>query len=1105
VLAADAFAQGARGSLAGMIFDPSAAAVPDAAVTLRNRDTGEEAHTRSTGAGVYHFPAVRIGPYDVIVEARGFQTSRTEAVRVETATATRLNVTLTVGSTAEAIAVTAEAPLLQSDNSSVGTVVNRSLLDRVPFQLTGTNRDVTSFMRLVPGVSNAGNFGINITGGRQHASEVLVDGVTNTYRGAVNTPFSVRPSMTSVAEFRVETAVPPAEYGRTSSGVVIMTSKSGTNDFHGNAEFLIRNNVLDSRRYNAAIADITRQFETSASFGGPVVLPHYNGRNRTFFFADYMIFRRINQPQGVTRTVATAAMREGDFSATGLTVYDPASGSAAARTPFAGNRIPQSRISGFANALIEVTPTANRATAADNLVGTSRNIENMAALLLRIDHRFSDRHSVNLIGRPTWNERNNYNGSWGASRLEGYYDKPYAPHINLQDDVILRPNLYNKFTFGWTNWFSLFLQTPEIAYQVPGAFGSGFPAVRYGGQGLSSVGENVDRTVGSNTINVQDAVSWVTGRHSFKFGFRYDYQEDNTQTLGNRNGTYTFSPFTTGRTGTAGSGHAFASFLLGAPATANMQYGLPLLARSRALGFFAQDDWKATPRLTVNYGLRFEMQQPWYDRDGNASTIDLDKPNPAAGGRPGAVVFAGEGEGRLGANRLVDNYLRGFGPRLGVAWQAASSTVVRAGVGVFYAPRRYANVVTEGFSSNITLTSADGGYSPTFLIDQGWPQGVAVKPPFISPTLVNGRAGSYLNPSADTGAGRLGRTTQMQISIQHRIQSAALELGWVSTQGRHLPNSTLENLNQVDSRYLALGDLLRRSITDPAVAAQGFQAPYAGFTGTLAQALRAYPQFQGISSVDSPSGASSYHALLAKYEQRFSSGLALLGSYTFSKLISDVEMVQSGTSLLQNAQDRRAERSVANIDTPHRFVGSIAYELPFGKGKPWLASGAAARVFGGFALSAILNYEAGAPQRITVPNSLAIFNGQLRPNLVGGVDPFLKQDHGAFRPLNTLSGETGDVMLNKAAFATPAANTFGNLAPYLPTVRAFGYSNEDLSLSRRCHFGETRFLELRTDWFNAFNRVQLNAPVTDLTSANFGRITGQKSARVIQFGLRLAF
>ena len=257
--------------------------------------------------------------------------------------------------------------------------------------------------------------------------------------------------------------------------------------------------------------------------------------------------------------------------------------------------------------------------------------------------------------------------------------------------------------------------------------------------------------------------------------------------------------------------------------------------------------------------------------------------------------------------------------------------------------------------------------------------------------------------------------------------------------------------------------------------------------------------------MDSPSGSSNYHALLAKYEQRFTSGIAVLASYTFSKFISDVEIAPGGTTLLQNASDRRSERSVASMDIPHRFIGSVAYDLPFGKGKAWLSRGLVSQLLGGFSLSGIFSYESGAPLRITIPNGLPIFNGQLRPNLVSGVDPFINRDHGSFRPLNSLSGETGDLMLNRSAFACPAPYTFGNLAPYLSTVRAFGYSNEDISLAKRNYISENQFIEFRTDWFNAANRVQLTGPVTDLTNANFGSVTGQRSARVIQLGVRYAF
>jgi hypothetical protein len=958
-------------------------------------------------------------------------------------------------------------------------------------------------MRLVPGVGGGvNNFSVIITGGRQHQTEFLVDGVTNNYRGGIASPFSIRPSMTSVNEFRVETAVPPAEFGRTASGVVIMTTKSGTNEFHGNLEFLLRNNVLDSRRFNAVIADITRQFESAANVGGPVILPKlYNGRNRTFFFTDTTVFRRINEPQGVSRTIATVPMRTGDFSAFAQPVFDPFTGGAGqARTQFPGNRIPDSRITAFGRAMLGVIPQPNLPTAENNFNGAQRNIEKMTVFLLKLDHRFNDKHLLSASGRPSWNVRDNYNGPWGDPRLEGFYDKPYAPQITVNHDYLIRPNVLNKATFGHVNWFSLFLQTPGISYQTPGSYGPGFPALRFAGQGLSVIGENVDRKVGSNNFNVQDALSWTTGRHNFKFGMRFDWLEDNTEIIGNRNGTYTFSPITTGQPGVAASGHAFASMLLGAPATANMQFGLPLLGRSQSWAFFAQDDWKFTSRLTLNLGLRYEFQKPFYDHLGNASNLTFDQPNPAAGNLPGIAIFAGSGQGRTGSRELVQTYYGGWGPRAGLAYQVTKSTVFRAGFGIYYPPK-LVNVVTEGFSSNITLSSLDGNVTPAFYIDRGWPSGVAVQPPFINPTLVNNRAASYLDPDAQTGAGRLSRTYQTQASIQQRLGSGVIELGWVSTQARHIPTAALHNINQTDSRFLALGDLLRRNITDPLVTAAGYRVPYAGFTGTLAQALRPYPQFQLINQIEAPAGNSSYHGLLAKYEQRFTSGVTFLASYTFSKFITDTV----GAGRLQDAADRRAERSIANTDIPHRFVASAAYDLPFGKGRRWLTSGPAAWILGGFNLSGILTYESGTPLTVTNPNGLPIFNGQLRPNLVSGQNVYAANDHSAFRPFNTLTGDRGDVQINRAAFASPAAFTFGNLGPNLPYLRAFGFANEDFSLLKRIPVSDRQFFELRTDWFNAFNRSQLSAPITDLTSVNFGRITGQKPARVIQVGIRFAF
>ncbi|MGH9630519.1 MAG: carboxypeptidase regulatory-like domain-containing protein, partial [Bryobacteraceae bacterium] len=335
------FGQGSTGAITGVVTDPAQAVVPSAQVSVRNLDTGFARSTVTNESGVYNVPSLPIGNYEIRVEGPGFKAHVQTGILVEATRVVRADVTLEVGSTTESITVTAEVPLLQAETSAVGTQVTKTMLNTLPFQLTGSSRDPTSFVRLTPGATG-GSFGANIAGGRAFASEVLVDGVPVAYNATTNSPDQAKPSYDTVAEFRVEAVIPPAEYGRTSSGVVSMVTRSGGNELHGNVLTLLRNNVFDARRYNARIADITRQAESAGSVGGPVVLPKlYNGRNRTFFFVNYTNFRRANVPQGVTGTVATDAMRRGDFSANPERIYDPLTADAnGMRQQFPGNRIP---------------------------------------------------------------------------------------------------------------------------------------------------------------------------------------------------------------------------------------------------------------------------------------------------------------------------------------------------------------------------------------------------------------------------------------------------------------------------------------------------------------------------------------------------------------------------------------------------------------------------------------------------------------------------------------------------------------------------------------------------------------------------------------------
>lgn len=1098
------YGQGITGAITGVVTDPTQAVVPGATITVRNLGTGVINRAQTTSAGVYNVPSLILGPYDVTVAAVGFKTAVQHNVVVETANVVRIDIQLELGAVGENVTVTAEAQLLQAERAEAGTEVTRKMLNVLPFQLTGSLRDPTAFLRLTPGASG-GQYGASIAGGRQFLNEVFVDGVPVAYNGTTNVPDTARPSFDTVAEFRVETATPPAEYGRTSGGVVLLATRSGTNDIHGNVVALVHNGYFDARRFNARIPDITRQGEFAGSLGGPVFIPKlFNGRNRTFFYANYSRLPRISVTQGQTSTVPTVAMKRGDFSAYPTLIYDPLTADpTGARRPFAGNIIPPSRISSVAKTIESYIPDPNVAGFASNWLGESPTTENTKTFQIRIDHQISDNDRINGTIRYKSNPRSFSNGPL-PRLLDGYTDSSDSRGGNLNDDYIIRPNLVNRVQLGYSRFadptrVNNVLGTPLIPIQIPGTFLSAFPAITFSGQGMNPYHNgDTDRTETDDNYNIGESLNWTHGKHNFKFGVRADQWRNNSiSPTSSSPGSYSFNQLTTAQPNVNNTGHSFASFLLGAASSASMTQSPPSQSRSQYFAFYAQDDFKVARKLTINYGLRYEFQQPWRIPGGIVSQMDPTVPNPGAGGRLGATVFGGSGSGRLGVDHFLQTYHNGWGPRLGIAYQAAQNMVIRAGYGIMYAPLRGTSLSTTGFSTNVSVTSPDS-YAPALWLDAGWPASVIKMAPFINPTLQNGQSVSMLSKGE---AAYLGRVQQWQFGIQRTIKGVLLDASYVGTVGHGLPNS--QAMNQLPSSDLALGDLLRQSISAPAVVAAGYQLPYAGFTGTLAQALRPFPQYQGVTEVAQPIGNTNYQALLFKVEKRFSNGLQFMGAYTRSKAFNDIRtpidvynrQIEKGLGLDSNTGDN-----------PQVLIVSYYYEMPWGPGKRFLNSGPISNVLGGFSVAGINTYRSGGLIGIGATNTLPIFNGGNRPNLIGGVPILIGPDRGSFRPQNGLSGEPGDVYLNKAAFAQPAPYTFGNLGPVLPNIRTFGSINEDLSLVKRQRlWHESRTMEFRCDMFNAFNRHNLGGPNTDLTSVNFGKITSRGNARTIEFGFRLDF
>jgi hypothetical protein len=1108
IAAARMLTQGINGSLTGLVTDPTDAPVPGARIVVTNLNTGLIARTTTNSSGVFNLASVPIGTYEIRIEAPGFKTFVKTGLLVETAQTVRVDARLEVGSLQESVTVTAEAPLLQRETSSVSTQVSSEMVHRLPFQLTGAMRNPFAFVRLTPGATGTSSpaDGVRMAGGRIYGSEVFVDGVPLSYHIRQNVAGPTAPALDSVAEFRVKTALPPAEYGRTSGGVVLMATRSGTNQLRGNVTLLLRNNVLDARRFNARIPDITRQGEYSGSLGGPLVLPRlYKGVNRTFFFTNYTGFDRINEVQGQSATVPTQRMRQGDFGEAVERIFDPQSAdSTGQRAPFPNNSIPASRISRFALKAQEAIPLPNLPGIVANFTRSNPAIANMKSSFLKLDHAISDNHRASGSYRINWYPSIYYNGilSSESDRVDQFVR---TQSVIVSDDLILRPNLLHRIQVGFTRFRTIIWESDDIGLQVPGAFASGFPGVRFAGQGLAPIGYGNDRSTFNNHWSLQDSISWTRGKHNFKFGGRIDCMQQNLRQLGFREGQYTFSQFGTSQPQVAGTGHSYASFLLGLVSNATIAYNMPYGFRSQYYAVYVQDDWKLTGRLTVNYGLRWETQRPFYEPAGRVSMMDPTLPNPAAGGLPGALIFGGKGPGRTGVKTFLQPYYGGWGPRLGLAWQAASKTVIRAGAGLFYSSSAGLYFPTQGFNTSVTINSQDGGLTPVFHIDQGWPPGLLQYPPFISPTLANGAATTTLETRRG-GSGRMPRTSQWQLGMQRTIADILLEANYVGTVSHGIGNNALVNLNQVHPRYLSLGALLTRNIADPAVAAAGFRPPYPGFRGTLAQSLRAFPQYMRITTFDAPTGNSTYHGLLVKSEKRLRHGLQFLVAYAFEKTISDVHI--SGDGDLAGPQDqfnRRAEKALANSHVPQTLTVSFTYELPFGRGKLWATRGVMSVLAGHWSVAGILDYRAGGVIRVETPNSLPIFNGHLRPNRVGNIPIRIGPKHGSFQPLNILSGQVGDLFLNRQAFDIPAPFTFGNLGVFLPDVFSFGSRREDLSLIRKLYAREAVQAEIRADFFNSFNRKNLGSPVADITNPNFGRILGSGPARIVQLGFRLDF
>jgi hypothetical protein len=1127
LLAAPAHAQVATGSVAGTVLDPAGAGIPAVRIVATNAASGARIETTSSDAGLYVFSALPPAIYTISAEKTGFKRLTRTDIEVRIAQRIDMNLQMELGDVQQTVTVTAEIPLLETSTAERGANISTKFMDNLPL-FSGGIRNPRTFVNFMPGVTaNAGEQSVSGSGGR--AQEVLVDGAS-----ALNVESSAVfnfPSAEMFSEFKMLGSNYSAEYGRVGGGIEIYVSKSGTNWFHGAGFHNMRRDIWNANAWarNASPNPATnfrpkeRFNETGGAIGGPIYIPKvYDGRDKTFFYFTYTSDIRPASLGFPVLTVPTAAMKQGVFNEAGVpAIFDPATTAGNIRAPFPNRTIPQARFSRNSRNIIPLIPDPNVPTLAGNynFVNTSQFERDIWSL--KFDHAFSPTNRVAYFFSnevQAQDDIQNFAGPLGNGLQN--FQKPYNHRIN--HDINISPAMVMHTTYG----FSITRQSWDNPAQKGAGSALGFnltgdsdatPRIMFSGPaGLSPYGHPDSKVANGAQFNrqhwISQGFSWLRGRHEFKFGWAWRRFETLGQDLANTNGRYTFNRTQTMMPDTTNTGHEFASMLLGGVDFA--QNVVPPVLFDTTFYYdssaYFQDNWRVNSRLTVNLGIRYEVPIGWHVPGGNGySHVDINVPNPGAGGRPGALVFSGTGPGRTGVKRFYPTDFSAIGPRLGFAYKLASKTVLRGGWAIYYQGLSSGGCGCRfGFAGSNVLQS--DGLNPVINWDDGIPLQPGYRPPpIIDPTIVNYQNAQYQGPTA----GQPGRIRNWSINLQHEIKNTLIDIAYQSNRGTRL-NSTMD-MNMLPTSLLSMGSLLQQRVDSAAAQAAGITVPFEGFPGNLsvAQSLRPYPHYLAVNSLFAGFGTSWYDALQVKAEKRFGS-LQVLGNYTWSKSLSYGHFrqvfTQGGLAAPQDFNNVREAKSFMPFDIPHVLNILTTYDLPFGRGKKWAANANSFTnaLVGGWTIAGAQNYrKGGLIQLITPGNPLGpgvLFAPQTKANFGSG-------------PIRTGIDRTtldpndpSTRWFNPTAFAPAPQFTLGTAAFFHNDFRQPAVFTENFSIVKRTTLWENErnpiVLIYRADGFNIFNRTNFGGVVGTVGNANFGRPTGaQLGPRIITMGLRLEF
>ncbi len=1069
-------AQGGPGTVTGRIQDASNAPVIGVKVSLTNQDSGTRVDCLTNDVGLFRATALQPGSYRLLAEAPGFEQAARKFT-LEVGQTLAVDLILTVGRQSETVQVTESAPLVNSQSSDVGQVVNRAMIAGLPLP----NRAASSLAALAPGVvmidtgaGTAENYPVfSVAGGRARNQSFTLDGGNVSNAVGLTRPQQLTSlPVDAMQEFKVISNAYSAEFGHSTGGVITMSTRSGSNEFHGSLFESLQNDVFNSRNFFAARRAPVRLNQFGGSLGGPIV------RDKTHFFVTWEQTRQLSTFE-TTSTVPTRLNRGGDFSdlRTGsgqsVAIYDPAT-----RQPFAGNKIPVSRLDPVALAAIGYLPVPNAAgTAANanNFSGASRNELHRDIVVGRLDHQF----------RPGDLVTARYYINDAATSNSGTYGVPAADPLADITDVrvqsllgaythVFSPAVTNELRFTWLR--RKFIDTrPGFGENLASAIGlsgvsdAAFPAFTIPGYGVPAgfVAGNVTvpstgATLGNPTAVARfqtpiidrqwiEALSWFRGRHAFKFGAEHRAgANDEIRDRGSA-GVFASTPLITGLPGSS-SGNALASFLLGEITSASVQFSDKIPSRASYMAYYIQDDWRVTDHLTINAGLRWEVEFPRYVEGNRMNSFDPVALNPVSG-TPGVVTFAGTGGTPVRAFRTDWNNV---GPRLGLAYRLPGDhdTVIRAGAGVFYGPtvsNTIGDAASLGFSSSASYVAAQADTQSVLQLRNGFPA-VVRQPltPGFGAVAVGAKpntAVTFFNPDQVAPI-----SYQYNFGIQRELSHHWLvETGYIGNVSHHLTANDF-TLNQVPPALMGPGNTQR---------------------------YRPYPQFSNVSWINPSIGSSTYHGGFVRVEKKLDSGFSVLAHYTFSKFLDDVEASSEygATGSYMDAYNRRLDKGPSGSDVPHRLLLTALYQVPKGWARGWK-------------VGVLQTAESGpAFTVITAANTTNAFSaGPMRPNLIRSA---------------AISDPSPGRWFDTSAFASPAPFTFGN-SPR-SGLRGAPIVSTDATLEKRWSLTERIAFEVRGEFYNLLNHAVFNVPGFTYGAADFGVVSSARAPRSAQFAARLSF